>query len=57
MSEGRQIDAGANARLYASQATGDDLLAGMLRPRTPIAVDVGFIYWSVPKLGIVGLKR
>ena len=45
------------ARLYASHPSGDVLLAGMLRPRTPVAVDVDFVYWSAPKIGVLALER
>lgn len=44
-------------QLYAWQPPNEAFVAGLLRPRTPIAVDPQYLYWSSPGTGILRVAR
>lgn len=51
------LTTGEPGRLYGVSGSSVELLTGMLRRSTPIAVDSSYVYWSAPKIGILGLAR
>ncbi len=44
-------------QLYAWQPPNELFVAGLLRPRTPIALDPQYLYWSSPGTGILRVAR
>lgn len=44
-------------QLYAWQPPNETFVAGLLRPRTPIALDSQYLYWSSPGTGILRVAR